>query len=220
MKTLFALVFLALSFTALFGQNEQSPIVEKEFAYNDWTLENIRSDSSTNLREFTAGKKLVMVVYFAPWCPNWKHDLAFVQGLYDKYKDNGFDVIAIGEYDPLDSMKSHLKDNKLTFPAVYESLLRTDMQKTLHYNYRKATGDMRKWGSPWYVFLEPANIEKSGDTISKRANVVNGELIKDDAEMFIRAKLGLSVEPKKVAVSEKEIEVCEQEKKTANLVKP
>lgn len=220
MKTLFALVFIALGLTATFGQNEQSPIVEKEFAYNDWTLENIRSDSSTNLREFTAGKKLVMVVYFAPWCPNWKHDLAFVQGLYDKYKGNGFDIIAVGEYDPLDSMKKHLKDNNLTFPAVYESVLRTDKQKTSHYSYRKATGDTRNWGSPWYVFLEPANIEKTGDAISKKANVVNGELIKEDAEKFIRAKLGLAGETKKVAISGKETEICEPETKTTALVKP
>ncbi len=220
MKILFAFVFVALSLAAAFGQNEQSPIVEKEFIYNDWTLQDIRSDSSTNLREFTVGKKLVLVVYFAPWCPNWKHDVAFVRGLYEKYKGNGFDVIGVGEYDPLDSMKKHLKDNNLAFPAVYESVLRTDKQKTLHYNYRRATGDTRNWGSPWYVFLEPANIEKTGDAISKKANVVNGELIKEDAEKFIRAKLGLSGETKKAAVSEKDIEVCEAEKKTVALVKP
>ena len=213
-------MLLVLSFTAASGQNEQSPIVEKEFVYNDWTLANIRSDSSTNLREFTNGKKLVMVVYFAPWCPNWKHDLAFVQGLYDKYKGKGFDVIAVGEYDPLDSMKKHLKDNSLTFPAVYESVLRTDKQKTLHNNYRKATGDTRNWGSPWYVFLEPANTEKTGDAISKKANVVNGELIKQDAEKFIRARLGLAIETKKVALVEKDFEVCDPELKIATLVKP
>lgn len=220
MKTLIAFILLTVGITGVFGQNEQSPIVEKTFAYNDWTLENIRSDSSTNLREFTAGKKLVMVVYFAPWCPNWKHDLAFVQTLYDKYKGNGFDVIAVGEYDPLESMRSHLKDNKLTFPAAYESVLRTDKQKTLHYIYRKATGDVRSWGSPWYVFLEAANIEKTGDAISKKANVVNGELIKIEAEKFIRAKLGLADDKKKATVAEKVIDACEPETKTAGLVKP
>ena len=220
MKSLFTLVLLFLGVTFSFAQNEQSPIVEREFAYNDWTLENIRSDSSTNLREFIIGKKLVMVVYFAPWCPNWKHDLAFVQSLYDKYKGNGFDVIAVGEYDPVDSMKTHLKDFKLTFPAVYESQARTDKQKTLHYGYRKLTGDTRNWGSPWYLFLEPANIVKSGDVISQKANVVNGELIKEDAEKFIRAKLGLSAETKQIAVNDKEIEVCEPEKKATVLVKP
>jgi len=174
-----------------------------------------------NLRKFTFGKKLVMVVYFAPWCPNWKHDAAFVQGLYEKYKGNGFDVIGVGEYDPVDAMKAHLETYKITFPAVYESELRTDKDKTLHYEYRKAAGDSRKWGSPWYVFLEPEKLEKEGSILSKKVNVVNGELIKDQAESFIRTKLGLAAVEAKTAVAEGEnIVVCESEAKTTALVKP
>ncbi len=220
MKTFFAIILLTLCFTAAFGQNEQSPIVEKEFEYTDWTLENIRSDSNTNLREFTIGKKLVMVVYFAPWCGNWQHDLPFVESLYEKYSSKGFDVIAVGEYESVDIMKAHLKTFKLMFPAVYESQARADKQKTLHYGYRKYTGDTRNWGSPWYLFLEPANIIKNGDVISKKANVVNGELIKEDAEKFIRSKLGLPAEGSKISTARNEIEACDPEKKSPALVKP
>lgn len=194
MKSFLALILLLFSFTLTFAQNEQSPIVEKEFAYKDWVYKNVKTGTDMNLRKFTLDKKLVMVVYFAPWCPNWKHDVAFVQGLYEKYRGNGFDVIGVGEYDPVDAMKAHLETYKVTFPAVYESELRTDKQKTLHYGYRKAAGDTRGWGSPWYVFLEPGNLEKSGEILSKKVNVVNGELIKEEAEKFIRAKLGLPAE--------------------------
>ncbi len=193
MKILFALIILSLGFILVSAQNEQAPVVEKEFAYKDWVYKNVKTGTDMNLRKFSFGKKLVMVVYFAPWCPNWKHDAAFVQGLYEKYKGNGFDVIGVGEYDPVDVMKTHLDAYKITFPAVYESELRTDKQKTLHYEYRKAAGDTRNWGSPWYVFLEPEKLEKSGIILSKKANVVNGELIKDQAESFIRAKLGLAL---------------------------
>jgi hypothetical protein len=45
----------------------------------------VQTGAETNLRKFTAGKKLVMVVYFAPWCPNWKHDAKFVESMYEKY---------------------------------------------------------------------------------------------------------------------------------------
>ncbi|MBA2334772.1 MAG: redoxin domain-containing protein [Pyrinomonadaceae bacterium] len=193
MKILFALIILSLGFILVSAQNEQAPVVEKEFAYKDWVYKNVKTGTDMNLRKFSFGKKLVMVVYFAPWCPNWKHDAAFVQGLYEKYKGNGFDVIGVGEYDPVDVMKTHLDAYKITFPAVYESELRTDKQKTLHYEYRKAAGDTRNWGSPWYVFLEPEKLEKSGIILSKKANVVNGELIKDQAESFIRTKLGLAL---------------------------
>jgi thiol-disulfide isomerase/thioredoxin len=91
------LLFIALSAVA-FGQNELAPISDKEFAYKDWTHKSISGDTKVNLREFARGKKLVMVVYWAPWCPNWMHDLAFVQSLHEKYKDKGLAVIGVGEY--------------------------------------------------------------------------------------------------------------------------
>ena len=218
MKSIFAilLIFMGLTFAA--AQNEQAPILEKELVYNDWTYKNVKTGDEINLRRFTDGKKLVMVVYYAPWCPNWKHDAPFVQRLYDKYKGNGFDVIAVGEYDPVHAMKKNLDAFKITFPSVYESELRTDKQKTLHYGYRKATGDTRNWGSPWYIFLEPANLEKQGDVLIKRANVVNGELIEAEAEKFVRAKLGLPVAAITLS-GEKPIDFFEPKSKTTALDK-
>ena len=219
MKSIFAilLIFMGLTFAA--AQNEQAPILEKELVYNDWTNKNVKSGDENNLRRFTDSKKLVKVVYYAHWCPNWKHDAPFVQRLYDKYKGNGFDVIAVGEYDPVDAMKKNLDAFKITFPSGYESELRTDKQKTLHYGYRKATGDTRNWGSPWYIFLEPANLEKQGDVLIKKANVVNGELIEAEGEKFVRAKLGLPAAA--IALSgQKPIETCEPVANTTALVKP
>ena len=86
MKFILAIGFILSSLVFAFGQggNEQSPIVEKDIAYKDWVYKNVQTGSDMNLRKFTLGKKLVMVVYFAPWCPNWKHDLAFVQAMYEK----------------------------------------------------------------------------------------------------------------------------------------
>jgi thiol-disulfide isomerase/thioredoxin len=92
-----------------------------------------------------------MVVYFAPWCGNWRHDAPMLEKLYEKYKAAGFGIVAVGEYDPVASMKTNLDFMKITFPAVYESENRTEKQNTLHYNYRKSTGDARNWGSPCYL---------------------------------------------------------------------
>src|SRR6478735_344605 len=79
MKFVFSLAFILLTATLAFAQggNESSPIVEKEIAYKDWNYKNVQTGAETSLRSFAAGKKLVMVVYFAPWCPNWKHDVKF-----------------------------------------------------------------------------------------------------------------------------------------------
>lgn len=219
MKIFFAIAFLFISFSFALGQNEQSPIVEKQIDYKNWTYKDIRSDKDINLRDFAAGKKLVIVVYFAPWCPNWKHDAPFLQRFYDKYKAKGLDIIAVGEYDSVAAMKTNLDALKITFPAVYESESRDAREKTLHFDYRKVTGDARKWGSPWYLLLTAAAIEKKGDVLTHKTFVINGEMIEAEGEKFIREKLGLPREDVKAAASGK-IEACEPDKKIADLKQP
>ncbi len=216
MKILFALIAIISGFVFSFGQNEQSPIVEKGIGFKDWTYKNLKGGGETNLREFTKGKKLVMVVYWAPWCPNWKHDVGFVQELHQKYAKDGLGVIGVGEYDPVDKMKQNYEQNNLTFPSVYESKASGERLTTVHYQQRTAAGDTRKWGSPWYVFLDVAKLEPQGPILANNVRVVNGELIRPDAEKFIREKLGLTGG----VVSLEEIEVCGPESKTPAIVKP
>jgi thiol-disulfide isomerase/thioredoxin len=192
MKKVFCAAFVGLfAFVLASAQNEQSPIVEKEISYKDWTYKDIRTGQDINLREFTKGKKLTIVVYWAPWCGNWRHDAPMVERLYEKYKDKGLAVIGVGEYDPVTSMSSVLDKYKITFPAVYESENRSEREKTLHYTYRKSTGDTRNWGSPYYVFLSPKMMEKKGDVLTKKTFVINGEMIEPEGEAFIRKQLKL-----------------------------
>jgi hypothetical protein len=141
-----------------------------------------------------------------------------VQAFYEKYKDKGLEIVAVGEYDPVEMMKTSLETFKITFPAVYESDSRAAKQTTPHYEYRKLTGDTRNWGSPWNIFIEPANLTKSGEILVKKATVANGELIEAEAEAFIREKLGLPKEEKKTeTAASKTAEVCEP---VLNLKKP
>src|SRR6476619_4303478 len=157
-------VFLAVSITLLSlvianAQNEQSPLVEKEISYKNWTYKDIRTGKDTNLRDFAKHNKLTIVVYWAPWCHNWQHDAPMIETLYEKYKDTGLGFIGVGEYGTVDAMKGILDQFKITFPAVYESTDRSEREKTLHYGYRQSTGDTRNWGSPYYIFLIPSSME-------------------------------------------------------------
>ena len=223
MKSLFALVFVLVFGSFVFGQGEDAPIVEKDIVYKNWTYKDSRTGQSVNLRDYTKGKKLVAVVYYAPWCPNWRHNAPMIEKLYEKYKDKGFAVIGVSEYDTVDAAKTNLDTLKITFPSVSESLDRADKQKTLHYEYRKSTGDTRGWGSPWYVLLSPKTLEKKGDTLTKKTFVVNGEMIEADGEKFIREKLGLPAMDTKAAPSaltaSGKIEPCKEDK-SAELVVP
>lgn len=220
MKLFFALFIVFAAFASGFAQNEQAPIQEKEIDYKDWTYKSIRTGDDTNLRDLTKGKKLTIVVYYAPWCGNWKHDAPILQRFYDKYKDKGLGIVAVGLYDPLDSMKANLQDLKVTFPAVYESAERGAKQTSLHYKYRRSTGDARNWGSPWYIFLTPSTLEKSGDTLTKKTFIINGEVIEPEGEAFIRKHLGLPTETKGSLAKSDKIEVCAPNGSTTSLKKP
>jgi len=219
MKPFFALGIMLFICALAFGQNEQSPIVEKEIDYKNWTYKDVQTDKDINLRDFAKGHKLTMVVYFAPWCGNWRHDAPMLEKLYEKYKGNGLNVIGVGEYGSVADMKSILDSSKITFPAVYESENRDKRQYTLHYSYRQSTGDKRNWGSPWYIFLTPSVMEKKGDTLTKKTFVINGEMIETEGEQFIRKQLGLPALESKPALSVSEkIEACPAEPKVANIV--
>lgn len=169
--------------------HEYSPLVEKTVNYKNWSLPNLKTAIDEDLRTLIAGKKLVMIVYFAPWCGNWRNEAPIAQKLYEKYKDQGFLVIGIGEYASLDQIRQFWGEAGPPYPVVVESESRDEKLKTLHYGYRQSTGDNRNWGSPWNIFLEPAKVSRKGDVLTEKAWVVNGELIEDEVDKFIASKV-------------------------------
>lgn len=187
-----ALVPAALAARAQAG-HEYAPLEEKTVNYKDWTLNSVKDGAPVNLRTFAKGKKLVLVVYFAPWCGNWKNEAPTVLRLHEKYKAQGFEVVAVSEYAPADDSRKYFESQGgAPFPVVVESEAGADKEKTTHYAYRKAVGDPRNWGSPFNVFLEPAKLNASGELLTERAWVVGGELIEKDVERFVRERLGLA----------------------------
>lgn len=220
MRSIFAFALITLAFLSTYGQNEQAPIVEKEITYQDWVFVNVKTGRDLNLRKVTFSNKLVIVVYWAPWCPNWKHDAPMLQRFYEKYHDRGMEIVGVGEYDTVDAMKAGLDALKITFPVVYESTSREDREKTNHFAYRKATGDTRKWGSPWYILLATPELIPTGNVLTKKTFVINGEMIETEGEKFIRQKLGLPPEESKLTSINKDVtEVCDPAKPT-ELKKP
>lgn len=170
--------------------HEYSPIVEKTVNYKNWTLPNLTSAKEEELRKLIAGKKLVMIVYFAPWCGNWRNEAPIAAKLYEKYKAQGFQVIGISEYATLGDATTFFGESGPPYPVYSESSSREEKEKTPHYDYRKLTGDTRNWGSPWNIFLEPDKLNKTGEVLTEKAFVVNGELIEDEVDKFIASKVG------------------------------
>jgi thiol-disulfide isomerase/thioredoxin len=191
-KLLFLLIFalLASPGIAIAQSHEYSPLVEKTVNYKNWKLPNLKTDQPDELRKLMTGKKLVMVVYFAPWCGNWRQEAPIAAKLYEKYKNQGFQVIGVSEYASRDDVRTYFGEAGPPYPVVTESESREDKQKTAHYEYRQLTGDKRNWGSPWNIFLEPGKTNANGDVLVESAWVVNGELIEDEVDKFIASKVG------------------------------
>jgi thiol-disulfide isomerase/thioredoxin len=169
--------------------HEYSPAQEKTINYKEWTLTSLKDDKPVALRSLMQGKKLVMVLYFAPWCPNWRNEAPVAARLYEKYKGQGFEIIGVSEYGSRADVKTFFGPAGPPYPVVSESEAREERDKTPHYGYRQLSGDTRKWGSPYNVFLDPTTCNKSGELVAEKAWVVNGELIEADIDKFISEHL-------------------------------
>ena len=189
LSVVLSLFTLVVSASIARAQHEYSPLVEKTVNYKNWKLTNLMTQTPEDLRKVIAGKKLVMIVYFAPWCGNWKNEAPIAAKLYEKYKAQGFQVIGISEYAPATDTATYFAKEP-PYPVFVESESRDDKQKTSHYGYRQLTGDARNWGSPWNIFLEPDKVNANGEVLTEKAFVVNGELIEDEVDKFIASKLG------------------------------
>jgi hypothetical protein len=195
MSRFFILVALLFALTPTVaraqGNHEYAPLQEQTVNYKDWTLKSLKDGTPVNLRALTEGKRLVLVIYFAQWCPNWRNEAPVAASLYEKYKAHGLEIVGVSEYATAADTRAYFGEKGAPYTVVMESEAREDRDKTAHYGYRQLTGDTRRWGSPWNIFLEPSKLEKKGDVLTKTAWVVNGELIEADVEKFIRERLGL-----------------------------
>ena len=61
--------------------------------------------------------QVVLVNLWATWCPPCKEEMPALQSFYDKYRENGFVIIAINDGDPREDVLQFVKDYRLTFPV-------------------------------------------------------------------------------------------------------
>lgn len=61
--------------------------------------------------------QVVLVNLWATWCPPCKEEMPALQAFYDKYREQGFVVIAINDGDPTEDVLQFVKDYQLSFPV-------------------------------------------------------------------------------------------------------
>jgi len=170
---------------------EPAPIVERLLGFEDFTLKAL-DGHRFNLRDYTSGKRLIIVSYVAGWCDNSNHNAHVIKRLYDKFRDKGLGVVAVAEYSTPEEITVHVKRVGADYPIVVETDNLGARKESLHYKYRTQVGDSRKWGTPFHVIISSRDIESpsSGGILARRVYTVSGEMIEAEAERFIEQHLG------------------------------
>ena len=169
---------------------DYAPIIERKLDYYDFTYQTVQG-GPFDLRDYRQGKSVVIVEYLAGWCPNSNRNGHIVERLWTKYREQGLGVVGVAEYSDPDELRIHIGRIGIDYPFVVETRRRNQRKDSWHYKYRRAAGDKRKWGTPFYVIIDTRDIEPAvgNKPIVRRVYTVSGELVEDEAEQFIRKHL-------------------------------
>ncbi len=63
--------------------------------------------------------KVILVNFWATWCPPCRKEMPDLQALYDKYKDQGFVVLSISDEDAA-KVSPFISERKITYPVLLD----------------------------------------------------------------------------------------------------
>ena len=83
----------------------------------DFTLTDL-SGKSWTLRDLKG--KVVLVNFWATWCPPCQKEMPDLEALYTRFKDQGFVVLAISEDDETEKVGPFISERKISFPVLLD----------------------------------------------------------------------------------------------------
>jgi peroxiredoxin len=72
-----------------------------------WTLKDLKG-------------KVVLVNFWATWCPPCKKEIPDLEALYNRFKDQGFIILAISQDDETDKVAPFIAAEKVTYPVMLD----------------------------------------------------------------------------------------------------
>jgi peroxiredoxin len=83
----------------------------------DFTLTDLQGKSWT-LKDMKG--KVVLVNFWATWCPPCRKEMPDLEALYNRFKDQGFVILAISEDEETPKVGPFIAEHKITYPILFD----------------------------------------------------------------------------------------------------
>jgi len=83
----------------------------------DFTLPTPEGEN-ISLKEFQG--QVVLINFWATWCPPCRLEMPFLEAAYQRYKDQGFTVLAVDQQESPQAVRAYFQELGLTFPVVID----------------------------------------------------------------------------------------------------
>jgi peroxiredoxin len=99
-------------------RNSRPPAPQVGFAAPDFTLETHAGDS-VSLAELRG--QVVLVNFWATWCPPCRAEMPAIQQVYQAYRDQGFTVLAVDVQENQAQVAAFVAERELSFPVLMDA---------------------------------------------------------------------------------------------------
>jgi len=89
------------------AQRQQANFTLTDLQGKSWTLKDLKG-------------KVVLVNFWATWCPPCQKEMPDLEALYNRYKDRGFVILAISEDEETNKVAPFIAERKITYPILLD----------------------------------------------------------------------------------------------------
>ena len=122
-RSLFFTLFLGASFLIGCGMQKEMPSVGASGQLQGeqyFTLKNLAGEDVA-LKTLLAGKKAVLVNFFATWCPPCREEIPDLIQLHNHYASKGFSVVGVDAEESVAKVSPFVQKFKITYPVLLDS---------------------------------------------------------------------------------------------------
>ena len=109
---LYTLLFSLAALPSAFGDVQPGQVLDLKYTAVDGTKVDLS----------TMKGKVVLVDFWATWCPPCRGEVPNVVAAYQKYHDKGFEIVGVSLDQDKDALMSFTKDHGMVWPQYFDGL--------------------------------------------------------------------------------------------------